>query len=140
MDEYADDSGLAEFDEYCRQCEPQPWGGEIRPSSGRFFIGHKNFIEAQKLAQWLAFESQQPVNLIFEGSQWCFTREAQIEVERLDQIQIEASQYRSDCRERAAEHWSVNEDYYNERLAEDASWGRDGSGEPFGSQGVAADR
>lgn len=135
MEDFDDDSDLAEFDKHCSENPVQPWGGGIRPSSQRFFRRYKDFFEAQKLAQWLAFESNHSVDLLLIDDEWSFSCEAHDAVRKLDQIEGENSQFIAEGELRAQDHWLINENYYNERLTEDRSWGRDESGEPFGMRG-----
>ena len=132
MEDFDDDSDLAEFDKHCLQHPPEPWCGGIRPSSGRFFTSYKDFFEAQRLAHWLAHESNVPVDLSLANGEWCFSPKAHKELERLDQIQVEQSESNADQRAEQEEHWLLNEGYYRVRRAEDPSWGGDGPGKVFG--------
>lgn len=132
METFDDDSDLAEFDKHCLEHPSKPWCGVIRPSSGRFFTSYKDFFEAQKLAHWLAHESNLPVDLSLVNGEWCFSPDAHQALEQLDLIEAEQGEYFADRRAEQEEHWLLNEGYYKVRRAEDPSWGGDGPGKAIG--------
>ena len=134
--EMPDEQWLEQFDRLTSEHKTQSWDGTVQPSSGRFFTGYEDLSVALRLARWLSRESGVPVDLSVVDGVWSFSPEARRTVERLVSSQDEERQYRHDVVRAAEEHWELNEDYYKARLSEDATWGRDALGKPYGLPGA----
>lgn len=107
---------------------------QVEHSLWRFGESLTNLDEVRTMAVWLARATKRPVAIRFTDDAWHFLPSAQYMVKSIeDSMEMEMEKDWGNKYEADTEHWVLNADYYNERLREDPSWGRDGNGVPYAS-------